>query len=334
MHDKGGNALIIILLGICVLGSLFFGGCFNYSHFSPEELAEHDSQVSEQVSQIVQVRMSNEFAQLKPIIIEEARRQLLDELKAQKKPEPENNFRNTRWGMSMEEVIAAEGTPLKRTESSLVYKVHTAGLPSLVRFIFDGGVLTKADVQFNNPKFSAYLPNRPAALVEADFKRMVDVLTEKYNRPQVTEQEVSNIEQLLREQERLNDSLVDAQRRREDLRREYDREYARLSKQFDGWRDKEAQIRKYMKDKDYLAQRLDDAIVEIQRNQDDIAPKIREEQFRKQDGKLFRSTVCRWYEPSLFDITLTMTSSEQGCILSGRYNGYITPNLSAAPSDF
>lgn len=322
---------------IAALLTSILTGCGDYELLSQDELARRDAKVRQETTKQVETRMTNEFARQETRIKEKARRELMAELEAAHKPTapPENNLRNTRWGMSQEEVISAEGrNHLQRNDTTLLYKDYTAGLPSIIRYLFEGGRLVKAEIHFSNPKLSKVLPLRSSTLVEADFFRMYDLLSEKYGSAQITTQQISRIENLLRKQERLNDSLVQYQRQRNDLQRDYDRQRAELWKKYEGWRDREFQVQKHLKDKESQARRLDDWIVEIKRQQADIEPIIREEQYNERDGKLPHTTVCRWYEPSSFDITLSWFSSPQGSILYSKYNGFITPNLSAAPSDF
>ena len=319
---------------LCAFLVSVFMGCGGYELLSQEELYRREAKVRQETAMQVEMRMTNEFARQEQRIRESARRELLAELKAAKKP-PDNNLRNTRWGMSQDEVVASEKSiPLKRIENAIIYKDYTAELPSIIRYIFEGGRLVKAETHFSNPRMASALPLRSPSLVEADFRRMFDLLTEKYGEAAITTEQVSRIEQLLREQERLNDTLVQYQRQRIDLQRDYDRQRAELMKKYEGWRDREYQVNKHLKDKDTLARRLDDWLEDTRRKQADIEPKIREEQYNHRDGKLPQITVCRWYRPSLYDVTLTWNSSSQGAALFTQYNGFITPNLSAAPSDF
>lgn len=317
---------------VCViLLAYFFTSCSDFHFFTTDELNIHEAKIRAETSSRLSNELAQEMERRKAQIREEARRELIEEIDASKRG---NNLRSTRWGMTQDEVIAAEGTPLQRNDSSLVYKVHTAGLPTVLRYKFEGGILVKADIHFSNPKLASALPPKTASLVEADFWRMYNLFTEKYGSAQVTTQQFSRIEDLLRKQERLNDSLTQYQRQRNDLQRDYDRRFKELWKKYEGWRDREHQVKKHLADKEKQAQRLDDWITEIKRQQADIEPIIREERYNERDGKLPQTTVCRWYEPSRFDITLSWSSSPQGSLLVSHYNGFITPSLSAAPSDF
>lgn len=321
---------------VALLASLLMG-CGGYELLSPEELLRRDRKVRKETAVQIEARMTNEFARKEIGIRKDARRKLMAELEAVKIPKapPNNNLRNTRWGMSQEEVIVAEGSGLiKRTKSSIIYKVHTAGLLSIIKYGFKGDRLVKANIYFSNPKLSSVLPIKSAISCEADFRRMHDLLSEKYGSAEITTQQISNIEDLLRKQERLDDTLIQYQRQLKDLQRDYNRKRSELLKQFKGWRDRDHQVQRRLVDKEKQAQRLEDWIVEIKRKQADIEPKIREEQYNQRDGKLPTTTICRWYRPSLFDISLSWSTSSQGAFLSARYNGFITPNLSAAPSDF
>lgn len=320
-------------------------GCGNYELLSMEELDKRGADVRKETTRQVESRMSNEFARQEMKIKEDTRKQLLTELEAAKKSvapanttpgnESDNNLRNTRWGMKQEEVIAVEGkNHLQRTASTLVYKSYTAGLPSLIKYIFEGDRLVKADIQFSNPKLSSALPIRPKVLVEADYHRMYDLLSDKYGSAQITTQLFSRVTEMKRQKERIDDSIVEYQRQLDDLKLRRDRKREDFRKQYKDWKDSEEIVRKKLEEDENNIRRCEDLLTEAKRQQADVEPKIREEEFNEQDGILPHTTVCRWYKPSAFDITLSWTSSRQGEYLASRYNGFITPNLSAAPSDF
>ncbi len=326
---------IIFIVACVILLAYFFSSCSDFHFFTTDELNIHDAKTREETARQVESQMTNELARemerRKAQIREDARRELIEEIEASKRG---NYLRNTRWGMTQDEVIAAEGAPLQQNASTLVYKVHTAGLPTVLRYIFENGILVKADIHFSNPKLASALPSKSASLVEADFRRMYDLLSDKYGLPQVTTNQTSKIEDLLRQQERLNDSLTQYQRQRNDLQRDYDRQRAELWKKYEGWKDREYRVQQHLVSKEKQAQSLDDWITDIKRKQADIDPLIREERYNQRDGKLPSTTVCRWYKPSAFDITLSWSSEPKSPILVMHYNGFITPNLSAAPSDF
>ena len=55
---------------------------------------------------------------------------------------PESNVRNERWGMTQNQVVAAEKSkPLKRNDHVLIYRDKEAGVPSQVVFEFTAGRL-------------------------------------------------------------------------------------------------------------------------------------------------------------------------------------------------
>jgi hypothetical protein len=92
------------------------------------------------------------------------------------KPDHDNyDVRHVRWGMTQEEVIAAEGSsPEKRIPTAMTYKDTIAGVPARIFFLFTDGKLDQVS-------FDA-LPKSPRDDAELAFRTWDLALERKYGR--------------------------------------------------------------------------------------------------------------------------------------------------------
>lgn len=311
--------------------ALLLAGCSKYEIVTKEEIAQ---------------RIEQEVARRESAIREETRRSVLAEVATQKvaaavadAPDeqpvaPDSNLRKTRWGMSQQEVITAEGSNyLQRTDSALLYKVSTARLPSVIKYVFEEGTLVKADIYFSDPRLARVLPLKSSTSVESDFGRIHELLSNKYGPAKITTNLVSKIKELKRKKERLDDSLDQYQRQHEDLNRERDRKRDALQNEYRGWKNASEIIDRALEGYKSQIQRSDDWIRQIRRQQEDIDKEIREEEYRERDGKLPKSVDSRWYRSGSYDVTLSMSISPQGAFLWTHYNGFVSDTVSLIPSD-
>ncbi|MFW6172731.1 MAG: hypothetical protein ACOC5T_03205, partial [Elusimicrobiota bacterium] len=92
----------------------------------------------------------------------------------------ETNFRNTRWGMAIEEVKKIEGEPKEQIKSQgldiIGYQRIVSGMDCLVLYIFAENKLTRAKYSFaeKHSNLNIYID---------DFKKIKKTLTEKYGEP-------------------------------------------------------------------------------------------------------------------------------------------------------
>ena len=98
-------------------------------------------------------------------------------------PPEEFHFRQTRWGMTMEEVRAAEpGLPVREGERGLLYAVTTLELPSLVNYAFVQGRLVRARLMFSDPT-GTEIPPLSMAQAQRRFLFLREELRSRYGEP-------------------------------------------------------------------------------------------------------------------------------------------------------
>jgi hypothetical protein len=297
---------------------------------SAADLHLRDENIREETTQQVEARLSYEFEQREKCLRKEIGQQRQTERK-----ESEFTLRKTRWGMTPKEVIATEGSDyIKRDKTTLIYKAHTAGLPSIVKYIFRGGRLIKSDLYFNNPRLSKVLPIQPHEKVEANFQRLVTLLTQKYGSPKTSTQVVSPSKKLSQKRDRLNDKLTATQQQCYTAVRERSHQRQKLEQKYKGWKHADGRIQDQLKEKDRQINRLEKSIKSIKKQHAALTSQLREEQQQRLNGELPMETVCQWCKSGDYDITLTRRRTSEGDSLWARYNGYITPKLSASPDDF
>jgi len=314
-------ALLVIALGLVTYS--------DHQLLSDKELRLRDEKVRAETTLQVEARLKYEHEQREKCLRKEIQQQLLSEQK-----ESQFTLRNTRWGMTQKDVIATEGHDyIKRDNTTLIYKAHTAGLPSVIKYIFRGDSLVKSDLYFSNPKLRKFLPAHSPDKVDADFQRLVNILTTKYGTPKRSTQVVSKSQKLLQQRGRLNDELTATQQECYNLVREKGLQRQKLEKKYKGWKYSAGRVQDQLKDKDRQIKRLEKSIKSIKKQQVVIKSKLRKDQDQRRNGKLPKETVCRWCKSGKYDITLTRRSSSQGESLWARYNGYITSNLSTAPAE-
>ena len=302
--------------------TLLLVGCSKYDRVTKEEIA---------------LRVEQEVARRESAIREEARRSVLAEVATHEQPAAFNsNLRKTRWGMSQEEVITVEGSNyLQRTNPILLYKVLTARLPSVIKYVFEEDTLVKAYIYFNDPRLARVLPLKSVTSTESDFGRIHELLSNKYGTAKTTTKIVSKIEDLKRKNARLNDSLRQYQRQSENFNRERELKRNVLIKKAYGSRFNNPRewIDSRLKVYDEKIRYVDKWIREIRRQQEDINKDIREEEYKKRDGKLPKSVESRWYRAGSYDVTLSMNISPQGVYLSSHYNGFVSDTVFSISSD-
>lgn len=296
---------------------------------STTELRLRDEKIRKETTEQVNARMSYELNQREKCLRKEIRDELLVEQK-----ESQYTLRNTCWGMTQTDVITTEGNDyIKRDNTTLIYKVRTAGLPSVIKYIFRGDKLVKSDLYFSNPKLTTLLPAQSHKKVEADFQRLLDMLTRKYGMPKRSSQVVSQAKTLSQKGNRLSDKLSSTQQEYNDLLRERVLKRIQLKKKYKGWKHADGRVQDQLKESNRQIKRLKESIKSIKKQQAAIKSQLREDQDQCRNGNLPKETVCHWCKSGQYDITLTRRSSSEGESLWARYNGYITPTLSAAPSD-
>lgn len=98
-------------------------------------------------------------------------------------PPEEFHFRRTRWGMTIDEVRAAEpGEPLRESERGLMYAVHTLELPSLLTYSFARGGLVRARLSFSDPA-GRDIPPLSVAQAQRRFLYLREQLRSRYGEP-------------------------------------------------------------------------------------------------------------------------------------------------------
>ncbi|MFP3953125.1 MAG: thermonuclease family protein [Candidatus Acetothermia bacterium] len=95
--------------------------------------------------------------------------------------ETETDFRDTRWGMSREEIMEIEGEPYDQTSESIVYQGSVAGIDATLGYQFIQDKLASAGYVFG----AAYV--NTSKYIE-DYKEINQLLTDKYGEPVVDEE--------------------------------------------------------------------------------------------------------------------------------------------------
>ena len=98
-------------------------------------------------------------------------------------PPEEFHLRRVRWGMSPEEVRAAErGEPLRASEFGLSYVASTLELPCLLAYSFEGGRLVRARMSFSDPA-GVDVPPLSVAQAQRRFLYLREQLRSRYGEP-------------------------------------------------------------------------------------------------------------------------------------------------------
>ena len=150
----------------------------------------------------------------------------------------EFHFRQTRWGMTMEEVRAAESSvPIREYERGLVYSATTLELPSLVSYVFVQGRLVRARLSFSDPS-GKEIPPLSVAQAQRRFLFLREELRSRYGLPEeittTMKRDVSGFHRQIQKQDEMakqyNVEIAEAEQR---LRKER----TVLEKRFASWRD-------------------------------------------------------------------------------------------------
>jgi hypothetical protein len=101
-------------------------------------------------------------------------------------PEPapeEFHFRQTRWGMTIEEVRASEpGDPLRASERGLLYATTTHEMPCLLTYSFVQGRLVRTRLSFSDPA-GQDIPPLTVAQAQRRFLYLREQLRARYGEP-------------------------------------------------------------------------------------------------------------------------------------------------------
>lgn len=98
-------------------------------------------------------------------------------------PPEEFHLRRTRWGMSIDEVRAAEGIePLRAGERGLMYATTTLDLPCLLTYSFAEGRLVRARLAFSDPA-GQDIPPLSVAQAQRRFLYLREQLRSRYGEP-------------------------------------------------------------------------------------------------------------------------------------------------------
>ncbi|HAL92926.1 MAG TPA: hypothetical protein DCM68_07885 [Verrucomicrobia bacterium] len=131
-------------------------------------------------------------------------------------PPEEFHLRRTRWGMTIDEVRAAEeGEPLREGERGLMYATTTLDWPCLLTYSFAEGRLVRARLAFSDPA-GQHIPPLSVAQAQRRFLSLREQLRRRYGEP------VEKTVHLPRD-------ISDLQRRaakQEELAKQYDAEIA------------------------------------------------------------------------------------------------------------
>jgi hypothetical protein len=98
-------------------------------------------------------------------------------LLAQERSLTRTHFRNTRWGMSREQVKASEASKLLKDDGRIImYDGEVASLKTYVAYMFTGDQLTRGSYQLltKHSQQNDYID---------DFERLKKLLVEKYGKP-------------------------------------------------------------------------------------------------------------------------------------------------------
>ena len=162
-------------------------------------------------------------------------------------PPEEYHLRWTRWGMSPEEVRAAEGIePLRSGENSLVYSVSTLALPSLLTYSFEQKRLVRARLSFSDPA-GVDIPPLTVAQAQRRFLYLREQLRSRYGEPLLKTTHVP------RDSSALNRSAL----KQEELVRQYDAEIAEAEARLKAQREKlEKKFARWSNPAEYVARGL------------------------------------------------------------------------------
>ncbi len=188
---------------------------------------------------LAEVAETGEPADAPPASLPDKRAPVLDEAA----PTAEFHLRQTRWGMTREEVRAAEpDQPIRESERSLTYAATTVEWPSLLTYSFADGRLVRARLAFSDPA-GQELPPLSAAQAQRRFQYLREELRGRYGEP------VQESTRMPRD----TSNLARRAAKHEELARQYDAEISageeRLKKQrellvvrYANWRDRDERI--------------------------------------------------------------------------------------------
>ena len=128
----------------------------------------------------------------------------------------EFHFRRTRWGMSRDEVRAAEeGVPLRESERGLLYATTTLDFPCLLSYAFVQDRLIRVRLSFSDPS-AEHIPPLSMAQAQQRFLFLREQLRTRYG---------ESVEQTLPMRRDVS-HLVRSVQKQEELTRQYDAEIA------------------------------------------------------------------------------------------------------------
>ncbi|MGD9781500.1 MAG: hypothetical protein AB7V14_05015 [Kiritimatiellia bacterium] len=153
-------------------------------------------------------------------------------------PPEEFHLRWTRWGMTPEEVRAAERIePLRAGEDRLVYSVFTHEMPSLLAYSFEQGRLVRARISFSDPA-GVDIPPLTVAQAQRRFLYLREQLRSRYGEPVEKTTHVprdsSDLDRRAQKQEELakqyDAEIAEAEARLKKQREKLEKKFARWSK--------------------------------------------------------------------------------------------------------
>ena len=159
----------------------------------------------------------------------------------------EFHFRQTRWGMTLEEVRTAESSmPIREGDRGLLYSVTTLDLPSLVSYGFVQGRLARVRLSFADPT-GKDIPPLSVAQAQRRFLILREELRSRYGAPVETtmplRRDVSGYQRQIQKQDELAKQYdVEIAETEERLRKER----AVLERRFVRWSDRDERVRRGM----------------------------------------------------------------------------------------
>jgi hypothetical protein len=174
---------------------------------------------------------------------------------------------------------------------------------------------------------------RSIATSDADFSRLHLLLANKYGEGKLHTNKVTRLPELKRTKTRMDDEVTTCERTLDDLKTERKRVESVTRKKFAKWNDTNDRVVSELKPYDRRIQGAEDNLKEAKRQQDDMEIEIREEEYREEDGTLPMQTTAKWFKPGVYDVELCMYTAQNNVYLWVAYNGFVSSNLDAIPSD-
>ena len=242
-------------------------------------------------------------------------------------PPEEYHLRQTRWGMTMDEVRASElSPPLRENESFLVYSIATLDMPCLLAYSFVQDRLVRAKMAFSDPS-GRDIPPLSIAQAQRRFLYLREQLRARYGEPvQKTNYLSRDVTDLRRHAEKQEELARQYDIEISDAQQRIDKQRGILETRYAQWPNRNDMIGRGLASYERDLRELRTWKLEALDGADQSRRSIQEKKEADQAKPLLATMSARWFNArGLHDIELRLDCRQSIPRLDIRYEGMPFP---------